>query len=128
MRLLDQLRGLPEVGVPAGAIDQRISPALTDNGARVDGFAGLALDGQRLTGQRRLIHFHRVAFQQAGVGGHDVAETKANEVSGHQFPRRDGTPFPIAPDAGPNRQLGLERGDSVTGLVFLPETDRRIGQ
>jgi CRP-like cAMP-binding protein len=68
MRFLHQLGSLAEVGVGSRGVDQRVDFALAENRPGKDCFARLARGGQRFYGQRGLIHFHRIARQQAGLG------------------------------------------------------------
>ena len=49
---------------------------------------GIAGDGQRLSGQRRLIDFDRIAFKQARISGHDVAQPHPDDIARDQFARR----------------------------------------
>ena len=85
VRLLHQLRGLAEVGVRAGGVHQRVDFALADNRPRKHSLARFARDGQRFSGQRGLIHLHRIALQQARIRRHDVAQAHADDVAGHQL-------------------------------------------
>ena len=88
----------------------------------------LRVGGQRFSRQRGLIHLDRIAFQQTRIRGHDVAQSNADDVTGHQLTRRRGDPFPITFHPGFYRQRGLQGGDRVARLVFLPEPDNSIGQ
>ena len=128
VRLLHQLRGLPEVGVRTGGVDHRVDLALADDRTREDRLARLARGGQRLARQSGLIDLDRVARQQAGICRHDVAQAHANDVTRHQLARRRGDPFPIPLHPRLDRQPGLEGGDGVAGLVFLPEPDHGVGE
>ena len=90
VRLLHQLRRLAEVGVRAGGVHHRVDFALADNRPRKHRLARFALGGQRLARQCGLIHFHRVARQQARIRRHDVAQAQADDVARHQLTRRRG--------------------------------------
>ena len=126
--LLHQLRRLAEVGVRAGRIDQRPDFPPSNDRTREHSLARLTGSGQGFARQRRLIHFHLIAVQQAGIGRYNVAQPQADHISRHQFPRRRRDPFPIPFDPGLDRQLCLQRFDGVARLVFFPEADYRIGQ
>ncbi len=128
VRLLHQLRGLAEVGVRTGGVDHRVDLALADDRTREDRLAGLARGRQRLARQSGLIHLDRVARQQAGICRHDVAQAHADDVTRHQLARRRGGPLPVPLHPRLDRELGLEGGDSVAGLVLLPEPDHGVGQ
>ena len=78
--------------------------------------------------QRGLIDFNRVAFQQARIRRHDVAQANANDVARHKLTRRRRDPLPLASDASLDRQLRLQGGDRVARLVFLPESDHGVGK
>ena len=127
VRLLHQLRGLAEVGVRAGGVDQGADLALADDRTGEHRLAGLARGGQRLSGQRRLVHLDRVARQQARIGRHDVAQAQADDVARHQLTRRRGDPLPVALHPGLDRQLGLQGVDGLARLVLFPEPDRGVG-
>jgi hypothetical protein len=88
----------------------------------------LRVGGQRFAGQRGLIHFHRVARQQARIRRHDVAQAQADDVARHQLTRRRVGPLPITFDLGLDRQLGLQGGDGVARLMFFPESDHGVGK
>ena len=95
-----------------------------ENTASPGFFAG----GQRFASQRGLVHFYRVAWQQARVGWNNVAQLQADDVARHQFLRRRISPFPVAFDFGFDRQLLPECGDRIARLVFFPESDDCVGQ
>ena len=78
--------------------------------------------------QRGLIHLHRVAFQQARVRRHDVAETDADDIARHQLTRRGRDPLAVTLHRGLDRQRGLQGGDGVARLVLFPESDHGVGQ
>ena len=126
-RPLHQLRRLAEVGVRTGGIDQCVDFALADDRPREHRLTGLVRDGQGLPRQRGLIHFDRVALQQACIRRHDVAQAHADDVTRHQLTRRRGDPLPVAFHLCLDRQPGLQRGDGVARLVFFPESDHGIG-
>ena len=128
VRLLHQLRRLAEVGVRTGGVHHRLDFTLTDDRTGKHRLAGFALGGQRLSRQRRLIHLHRVALQQARIRRHDVAQTHADNVARHQLTRLRGGPLPITFHPGLDRQLGLEGLDGVARLAFFPEADHGVGQ
>ena len=111
-----------------GGVHHRVDLALADDRAREHRLARFARDGQRLARQRGLIHLHRVALEQARVRRHDVAQAHADDVARHQFARRRGGPLPVTLHPGRDRQLGLQSGDGVARLVFLPEPDHGVGQ
>ncbi len=46
-------------------------------------------DGQRLTGEHRFVAFERVDVEQPQIGGHDVPDGDAHDVTGHQHDRVD---------------------------------------
>ena len=85
----------------------RFDFALANDRSRKYRLAGFALGGQRFACQRGLIHFHRVARQQARIGRHNVAQAQADDVARHHFTRRRVGPFPIAFHLGFDGQLGL---------------------
>ena len=89
---------------------------------------GLSRGGQRLSRQRGLIHFDRVALQQARIRRHDVAQAHADDVARHKFARLRGGPLPVPFHSRLDRQLGFQRGDGVARLVFFPESDHGVGQ
>ena len=126
-RGLHQFRGLAEIGLAARRIDQRADLAATDDRAGEYRVAGFARGGQRLAGQRGLVDGNLVAVQQARVRRHDVAQTQADDVARHQFPRRRRDPFAVALHPGLDRQPGLQGIDGVAGLAFFPEPDHGIG-
>ena len=128
LRPLHQLRRLAEVGVRTRGIDQCADFALTNDRTGKHCLAGFARGGQRLPRQRGLIHFDRVAFQQARIRRHDVAHTHADDVARHQFARRRGDPLPITFHPGLDRQRGLQGSDGVARLVFFPKSDHGVGQ
>ena len=123
VRLLHQLRRLAEVGVGARGINDCADFTLTNDRTGKHGLARFALGGQRLACERGLIHLHRVAVQQACIGRHNVAQTHADDVAGHQLTRRRGDPLPIPFHAGLDRQAGLQGGNGVARLAFFPESD-----
>ncbi len=53
--------------------------------AGVDDLAGFLVDGQRLPGEHRLIHAQILSLDELGIGGDDIAEPQANDVTGHQL-------------------------------------------
>ncbi len=126
--LLHQLRGLAEVGVRAGGVDHRVDFALPHNRPRKHRLARFALGGQGFAGQRGLIHLHGVARQQARIRRDNIAQAKADDVALHNLARRGIGPLPIAFHFGRARQLFLERGNGVAGLMFLPESDHGVGK
>ena len=128
VRLLDQLGGLAEVRVLPGGIDQAVNFSLMNNRPRVHCLAGFTGDGQRLTRQRRLVHFHRITIEQARIRRHDVPQAEADYVTRHQQPHLCGGPLPVTLHPGLDGQLGLQGLDGVSRLELLPETDRGVGQ
>ena len=125
---MHQFRGLAEVSVGTRGIDQRTGFALTNDRTGKYGLAGLARGGQRFSSQRGLIHFDRVAFQQARIRRHDVAHTDADDVARYQLARGRRSPLAVTFHSGLDRQRSLQCSDSVAGLVFFPETDHSVGQ
>ena len=128
VRLLHQLRGLAEIGIRAGRIDQGTDFTLAKNRTGEHRLTRFTHGGQGLSGQRRLIHFHRVAVQQARIGRHDVAQAQSDDVARHQLARRGVDPLAVTFDAGLDRQLGLKSLDGVARRVFFPESDHGVGQ
>ena len=125
--LLHQLRRFAEVGVRACGIDQCTDFTLTDDRTGKHRLARFALNGQRLSRQRGLIHLHRVAIQQAGIRRHNVPQAHADDVAWHQLARRRSDPLAIPFDAGVDGQPGLQGGDGVARLAFFPESDHGVG-
>ena len=125
---LDELRGLAEVGVRTRGVDECADLALADDGGGEHRIAGLAAGGQRLPGQCRLIHFDRVAVQQACVCGHDVTQAQADDVSRNELTRWWSDPLAVPFDTGLDRQLGLQGGDGLARLALFPEPDAGVGQ
>ena len=125
--LLHELRGLAKIGFFAGGIHQcaDFTPAHDRSGE--NRLAGLARGGQGFAGQRRFIHLHRIALEQARIRRHDIAQTQANDIARYQFPRRRGDPFAIPLDAGVDGQIGLQGGDRVARLTLFPEADHGVG-
>ena len=74
MSLLHQLRGLAEVSVCPGGIDDGVDLTLADDGAGVHSPAWLGSDWQRLASQSGLIYLDRIAIEQSCIGGNDVAQ------------------------------------------------------
>ena len=125
---LHELSGLCEVGVLAGAVDKRADLALSEDRAGVDRVAGFARRGERLAGERRLVHLDRVAVEQARVSRHDVAEAHADDVARHKVACRRRAPLAIALHPGRHRQLGLQGVDGLSGRVLLGEADHGVGE
>ena len=88
VRPLHQLRGLAEVRLVAGRVNQRADLALADDGPGKHRIARLALGRQRLARQGGLIHLDRVPVEQPRVRRHDVAEAHADHVARYELPRR----------------------------------------
>jgi len=88
---------------------------------------GLRVAGSDSPGQCRLIHFYRVTGQQARIRRHDVAQAHADDVARHQLTRLRGGPLPITLCPRLDRELGLQGGDGIARLVFLPESDHGVG-
>ena len=124
---LHQLRGLAEVGFVARGVDHGVDFALTDNRTGKHRRAGLGGDGQGFAGQRRLVHFNRIALQQARVCRHNVTQPQPDDVARHQFGRIRVDPLPIALHLGFDRQSGLQGLDGVARLVFFPESHDGVG-
>ena len=127
VRLLHQLRGLAEVRVCAGGVHHRADFTLANDRTGKHRLAGFTRGGQRLSRQRGLIHFHRIAVQQARIRRHDVAEAHADDVTRHKLTRRRVDPLPIAFHPGLDRQLGLEGLDGVARLALFPESHHGVG-
>ena len=126
VRLLDQLCCLAEIGVRAGGIDQRADLSLANDRTGEYGFARFARRRKRLSRQRGLIHFHRIAVQQARVRRHDVSQTQPDCVTWHQLACCRVDPVPVTDDARLGRQLGLQGSDGVAGLALFPEPNHAI--
>ncbi len=127
VRLLHQLRRLAEVSFLARGIDHCAGFALADDRTGKHRIAGFAFGGQRLAGQRGLIHLHRVTVQQSCIRRHNVAQAHADDIARHQLTRRRVDPLPVAFHLGFDRQFGLKGLDGVARLAFLPEPDHGIG-
>ena len=85
---LHQFRGLAEIGLATRRIDQRADFAAADDRTGKHRVARLASGGQQFARQRGLVDGDFVAVQQARIRWHDVAQTQADGVARHQFPRR----------------------------------------
>ena len=72
--LLDEMRGLAEIGVHAGRGDDAGHLALLGDRAGIGVVADLLVDRQRFAGQRGLVDAEIGARDQLDVGGNDVAE------------------------------------------------------
>jgi hypothetical protein len=94
--------------------------------ARVDGLARLAVDGERLPRERRLIDGEKSAVEQPQVGGHDVAEPDGDDIAGDQLGRRYVAPRARAQHARDEGEPRLQRFDGGVGFVLLQEPDRRV--
>jgi len=128
VRALHQFRGLAEVGVGAGGVDQGTDLTAADHRPGEHRIPGRAGRRQRLPGQRGLVDLDLVAVQQPGVGRDDVPQPQPDHIPGHQFPCRRGNPVTVASDPGVDRELGLQRVDRVAGLPFLAVADDTVGQ
>jgi hypothetical protein len=73
VRLLNELRGLPEVGLGASGVDQRAALTSPNDRPRKHCIARVSRRGQGLTRQRGLIDRHRISVEQASVRRDDVA-------------------------------------------------------
>ena len=100
---LNQLRCFAEVGVRARGIDQRTDFPLANNRTGKYSLARFARGGQRLSRQGGLIHFDRVAGQQARIRRHNVAQAQTDDVARYQLTRRRGGPLAVALNAGLDR-------------------------
>ena len=125
--LLHQLRRLAEISFFARGIDHCACFTLADDGTGKHGIAGFSLGGQRLSCQRGLIHFHRVAVQQSRIRRHNVAQAHADDIAWHQLAGRWVDPLPIPFYPGLDGQFGFQGGDGVARLAFLPEADDGVG-
>ena len=127
-RRLHQFRRLAKIGFAAGRVDQRVDFAATNDGPGEDGVAGFARGGHRFPGQRRLVDRYLVAFKQARVGRHDVAEAQADGVARYKFARRRIDPLPVAFHPGLDRQCRFQSGDGVACLMLFPESHHGVGK
>jgi hypothetical protein len=121
-----EVRRLAEEGVHAGGDDDGLELPLLAGGARVDAVAGALGHGQRLAGERRLVDLERVALEQAGVGGDDVAQLDADDVPRCQHRRVLLAPAPVAQHLGLGRQVGHQRLRRAPGVALLPVGDGRV--
>jgi hypothetical protein len=127
VRLLDQLRGLAEVGVRTGRVDEGADLAPADDRTGKDGPAGLDRGRQRLSCQRGLVNLDGVAVQQPRIRRHDVAKAQPDRVARHQFVRGRGNPLAVTLHPCFDREPGLQGGDRAACLALLPESDRGVG-
>ncbi len=118
---LHELSGLPDVRGRARGVDECADLALAADEGGEHRVAGLAGGGQGLPGQRRLVHFDRVAVEEPCIGGHDVAEAQADDVARYDLTRWWGDPLAVPYDTGPDGQLGLQGGDGLSRLALLPK-------
>ena len=87
---------------------------------------GLRVGGQRLTGQGRLIHLHRIACQQTRIG-RTMAPNIKRRTSPGTDPGAACHPLPVPLYQRVDGQLRFESRDGVPRLVLFPEPDDRIG-
>jgi hypothetical protein len=116
------------VGAHAGSRHDRLHLPEPGDRARIDGVAPFLLDRQGLARQGGLIDAQVIAFDQARVGGHDIAEADQQDIARDELARRDVPPAAIAQHARAKRQALLQGGDRRVGLELLPEADRRVEQ
>jgi len=123
-----QVRRLAEECVHAGGDDDGLDLSLLHGGAREDTLPRVLVDGQRLAGQRRLVDLERVALKQPGVGGDDVTELDADDVTGHEDGRVLLLPLAVPEHLGLGREARHERGRRVAGVVLLDEADGGVDE
>ena len=117
----DQLGGFAEVGVAAGGRYQGNHLALFGHRTGVGNIPGLLADRQRLTRQGGLVHAQIIAFDQLGIGGDDVSQAQADDITRNQFFGVDFLPVAVPQYPALEGQFLLERLHRIAGLVFLPE-------
>ena len=127
MGTFDQFSSLAKIGFRPRGVHKCVDLSAFDDGTGVDGLGGASCDRQRFAGEGGLVDLDRITLKEPGVGGYDVAVAQAYHVTRHQFPNRELEPATIAKYAGLEGKRRPEGTDRVTGLVFLPEADHRIG-
>ena len=107
----------PFVGhVPAVAEGQRVA------GDRLNNF----VDGDRLPGERRLVHPQTRRLEEPEVGGHNAAGLEQDDIPRHQLGGQHGADVPAAKHRGVGRGHGLEGLHGALGPVLLDEADHRV--
>jgi hypothetical protein len=125
---VDEVRRLAEEGAHAGGDDDGLDLPLLDGGAREDLLPRVLVHGERLTGERRLVDLERVPLEQPRVGGDDVAELDADDVTGHQDRRVLLLPPAVPQQLGLGRQPGHERRRGVPGVGLLDVADGGVDE
>ncbi|MND88114.1 hypothetical protein D3C80_801290 [compost metagenome] len=89
---------------------------------------GVLGNGERLTGEHRLLDLQLVHFEQAHIGGNLVARTQHHDIARHQFAGIDLQLLTAAHDAGRTAEHAAQGSQGFLGLVLLKEADRGIDQ
>ena len=135
--LLDQRADPAHLGAHAGGGDEEPAAAVGDGRAQVDHVPPVAerrvrrrgsgrrswLTGERLAGQRRLLHLQPHALDDPAVGGHARPGGEDDDVAGHQLGRGDLVLLPVADDVGRRHRLLLQGGQGLLGLPLGQEAD-----
>ncbi len=126
LRFLHQFRRLAEVGVRTRGVHEGADLTLSNDRSGEHCVAGLARGGQRLPGERGLIHLDGISVQQTRICRNDVPKTEANDVARHQLTRWWHDPLAVPYRPSLDRELCLQGVDGLTSLVFFPESDHAV--
>jgi len=78
---------------------------------------------QRLPCQHRLLNGQVARFDQASVGGHQIAGRQPKHIARHDGAKRHFPPLAVAQHGGGRRDRGAQSVGRVLRLIRLPEVD-----
>ena len=88
--------------------------------------AGFFLDGVRFARQRRFVDLEVDAFDQAQIGGDEVARFEQHHIAGHELASGEFLPVAVADHIGFGRGHLFQRGQGGLGAAFLHHAQHRI--
>ena len=136
--LAEQVRDPPELGLHARREHLGAPRPCRDRRAHEDAVEPLGqrrvrgrgrralLDRRALAGQGRLVRRQQMRFDEARVGGDDVARFEHQQIARDHSRGGDLDAMAVADHAGARRRHRSQRQQRVLGAAFLEEADQRV--